>query len=93
MQEFSSGISENVTWNGDQPISMGIVGLSLWIDAFFGMSFDTVNIICVFCVFQFEVGEMIVLQSIQGPCIVGQRNFRWWQWNYTDSAYFDGKNS
>ena len=48
MQEFSSGISENVTWNGDQPISMGIVGLSLWIDAFFGILFDTVNIICVF---------------------------------------------
>ena len=64
MQEFSSGISENVTWNGDQPISMGIVGLSLWIDAFFGMSFDTVNIICVFCVFQFGVGVMIELQSI-----------------------------
>ena len=63
MQEFSS---ENVTGNGDQHISMGIVGLSLWIDAFFGMSFDTVNIICVFCVFQFEVGVMIELQSIQG---------------------------
>ena len=45
MQDFSS---ENVTWNGDQPISMGIVGLSPWIDAFFGMLLDTVNIFCVF---------------------------------------------